>query len=239
MTMQLTKQLLTGAITVAAILVSGGARAEWGGKGELGLVLARGNTESETVSAKADLTGKFEKWQHLVGFSVLQTRSAGVQTGDRYELHGQSDYAITERAYALGSARYDNDQFSPYSYQVVGAVGVGYRFFNADEIHLSVEVGAGYRKSKDRLLRTTDSETIARGALNYDQKLTETTSVYDKLLVESGSSNTYIQNEAGVKVAINSSLALSVGYAVRYNTDVIAPAKHTDELITAALVFSY
>jgi putative salt-induced outer membrane protein len=67
--------------------------------------------------------------------------------------------------------------------------------------------------------------------------------LYDKFLVEAGSDNTFVQNEAGVKVDMSSALALSVAYTVRYNSQineiVIPLPKHTDQLITANLVFSF
>ena len=215
------------------------AHAEWSGKGELGLVLARGNSETETISAKADVEGKYDKWKHLAGFSILQSKSGDEQTADRYEVHAQSNYSMTDRAYALGSVRYEDDQFSSYTYQAVATLGVGYRFFDADDLKLSGELGVGYRRTEDRLSGETNGETIVRAAANYEQLLTATTTIYDKLLVESGSDNTYVQNALGVKVSINAKVALSVAYEVRYNTDVDPPRESTDELLTANLVFAF
>jgi putative salt-induced outer membrane protein len=89
----------------------------------------------------------------------------------------------------------------------------------------------------------TNGEAIARGAVNYEQKLTATTSAFDKFLVEAGSDNTYLQNELGIAVKMTDMLALSVAYLVRHNTDVNESAdpvpEKTDQLITVNLVFAF
>lgn len=229
------------------------ANAEWKGKGELGLVLARGNTNTETLNAKADMTKEDEQWKHLVGFSLMRSTSEHELTGNRYEAHGQSNYALSEKSYALGSLRYENDEFSPYEYSAVASLGYGYKLFDTDVTKLAVELGVGYRYAQDRDSEDINGNLIAegeahgnaivRGGVNYEQKLTSNTVIYDKLLVEAGSTNTFVQNELGVKVAMNASLALSVAHLLRYNTDVneslIPVPKKTDQLFTVNLVFAF
>jgi putative salt-induced outer membrane protein len=219
------------------------AFAKWQGEGELGLVLAHGNTEQETLNAKADVTSESETWKHRVGFSFLRSTSDEELTGDRYELHGQSDYQLSERSYALGSLRYEDDQFSPYTYQAVVSLGYGYKFYDTETVKLETEIGAGYRHAEDRLSRAIESDPILRGGINYEQQVTSNTDIYDKFLVEAGDTNTFFQNEFGIKVAMNKTLALSVAYTIRHNTDVnqdaVPPPEKTDELLTANLVFAF
>jgi putative salt-induced outer membrane protein len=222
---------------------AGSAQAEWKFKGELGVVIASGNTETETISAKFDAVNELEKWKHSFGASALRSRDQDGLTGDRYEVHAQSDYKISDRSYVLGSVRYDNDKFSPYSYQAVGAVGYGYKFFDTEATKLAIELGAGYRRTEDRVTKTTEGDGIVRGAMNYAQQLTASTSVFDKFLVEAGSDNTYLQNEVGVLVKMSDQLALSVAHLLRHNTDVnenaVPVPKKTDQLLTVNLVFSF
>jgi len=231
----LTRVLLLGAASLTALNV----HAEWKGKGELGLVIAKGNTETETINAKVDMTTEHDPWKHLIGFSVLRSTNADVATADRYEFHGQSDYKLSAQSYALGSLRYENDKFSPYNYQEVAAVGYGYKVYDTEITKFATEIGVGYRRAEDRLTGEVQGNAIVRGALNFDHKLTTSSEVYDKFLVESGSDNTFVQNEAGVKANINTSLALSLAHLLRHNTRVREPLRHTDQLITANLVFAF
>ena len=231
---------LIGAVVVGVVFIhAASAHAEWQGKGELGLVISRGNSEAETINAKADMSTVVDLWKHSVGFSALRSSSANVTTGDRYELHGQSDYKLSDRSYALGALRYENDKFSPFRYQAVASVGYGYKFIDTEATKLETELGVGYRRTEDRLTQETEGDPIVRGGVHFDHKLTANSSIYDRFLVEAGSDNTFLQNEAGIKANINSSLALSVAHVIRHNSDVRAPLKSTDQLITANLVFSF
>jgi len=169
----------------------------------------------------------------------LRSTDHDVTTGDRYELHGESDYKLTEKSYVLGSLRYDSDKFSAYSYQTIASVGYGYKFFDTETTKLATEVGGGYRRSQDRITGEIQSNPIARGSVNFSHKLTMTSEIYDKFLVEAGSNNTFTQNEAGMKVNINESLALSLEHTIRHNSVVKEPLKHTDQLLTANVVFSF
>lgn len=225
--------------SMVLLLGIGTAHADWKGKGELGVVLARGNSDTDTVNAKFDMEKELEKWKHSFGLSGLYSTNADVETGNRYELHGQSDYKLTAKSYVLGALRYEDDNFSPYSYQAVASVGYGYRFLDSDRTKLSGEIGAGYRRTEDRITAETQEDAIARGGIDYQHKLTANSEIFDKLLVEYGSDNTFIQNALGIKAKINDSFAMSFAYEVRHNTTVADPLKNTDQLMTANLVFSF
>jgi putative salt-induced outer membrane protein len=227
------------------------AESEWAGKGELGFVLARGNTSSDSLTAKAEMTKTVDPWKHTLGFSILRSGArdpvTGIDntTGNRYELHGQSDYKLDERSYVFGSGRYENDDFAAYDYQAILAVGYGYKVIDSETAKLETEAGIGYRRQKERATGSEIGDAVFRGGVNYEQKLNASTKVYDKLLVESGSNNTFLQNEVGLQVSMTDKLALSVAHQIRHNTDVPSAApparqtKKTDQLITANLVFSF
>ncbi len=86
---------------------------------------------------------------------------------------------------------------------------------------------------------TGESEdgVIFRGDLGFDHQLTETTKIVDRLLVEAGSDNTYVQNDLGLEVTISGGLGLRVGYQVRHNTDVLPGIEKTDTLTTVGLLY--
>jgi putative salt-induced outer membrane protein YdiY len=45
----------------------------------------------------------------------------------------------------------------------------------------------------------SDSEIVFRGTLDYDHELTATTSLLDKLVVEAGADNTFVQNDIALR----------------------------------------
>ena len=60
------------------LLAAAGAHAEWKGKGEAGIVFARGNTETDTINLKL-----------------------GMSTTDRYLATWQSDYNLSSHTFWL------------------------------------------------------------------------------------------------------------------------------------------
>jgi putative salt-induced outer membrane protein len=54
------------AVLVFGGLASGTAAADWSGKGTFGGVLARGNTETETVNLNIDVENAIDRWTYTV-----------------------------------------------------------------------------------------------------------------------------------------------------------------------------
>ena len=104
---------------------------------------------------------------------------------------------------------------------------------------LEGQIGIGYREAELQLTGEQQDDAILRGAIDYEHKLTATTLVYDRFLVESGSENTFVQNALGVEVKINDSFALGLDYSVRHNTEVLPGTDETDQVLTANLVYGF
>jgi len=174
-------------------------------------------------------------------------------TANRYEGGASVGYKLDERSYIVSAVRYENDDFSPFDYQAIVSVGYGYTVLKNDTDELSLEIGPGYKRY--RPVETTtlvgdppitviqkhdaQGEGVGRGLMAYKHSFTDTTSFVDTLLVEAGSDNTFLQNDAGLQVDMNKKLALKVGYQVRRNSDVAPGIKTTDQLITTNLVYNF
>jgi putative salt-induced outer membrane protein len=221
------------------VLAAGTASADWTGKGTFGGVLARGNTETETINLNVDVEKTLDRWTHKAGASLLRTVTDDVTSADRWELRGESQYSLSDRSYLFGALRYEDDAFTDYEYQATLSGGYGYRFLMSDTTKFEGQIGVGYRETELRLTGEQSDDVIARGALNFEHKLTDTTLIYDRFLVESGSDNTFLQNALGIEVKINDAFALSLDYAVRHTTDVLPGTEETDQVLTANLVYGF
>lgn len=234
------------------------ANADWSGKGELGAALSTANTgaQNTTLSVKFDLASEVEKWKHAFGGSTIYTSSKAEASADdpnpddetsakRWELHEQSDYKFTERSFWFGAVRHENDDIGSYEYQSVVTTGIGHKFIDNGDTTLSAQVGAGYKRFKQRVDPSSDGDAIVTGLIDLKQVLSPNTVLLDKLSVESGSSNTLLQNDLALQVKMTDVLALAVGYQVRYNTKPGPRAfgagdyAHSDRLLTANLVYEF
>jgi putative salt-induced outer membrane protein len=213
------------------------ALADWTGKGDIGASFASGNSENQAASANLELKNKVDKWQHTFGFAGNYGHDGNDKTAQRWELRGQTQYEITERAYGFGAARYEDDEFSQYDYQASLAGGLGYKIINTERTKFWVQGGPGYRYAKLADTGENEDGVIFRGDAGFEHQLTDTTKIVDRFLVEAGSDNTYLQNDLGLEVTITGAVGLRVGYQVRHNTDVAPTVENTDTLLTVGLLY--
>ena len=212
----------------------------WFGKGSLGAVVSRGNSEATTLSAAVDATELSGDWKYQLGGSALRADTSGVTSADRYELHGQTDYSLTPRSYLFGALRYDDDHFSAYNYQATATGGYGYKWIDDADTKLATELGVGYRRSKLRLDGSQNGDAILRAGVNFEHSFNAATKIFDKFLLESGKDDTFITNDIGINVKMSSKLALGLDYIVRNHSKVPdETVKKTDTLLTANIVFSF
>ena len=242
--------LVIPCVASLALGFSGAAHADWTGKGEAGLAFATGNTSSKNGNVKLDLATTVEQWKHAFGGTAAYVATDGETTGQRWELHEQSDYNFSAKSFWFGAGRYEDDRFSGFDYQATLSTGLGRHFIDNDRTKFTGTAGVGYKFFETRdvydetgpvpvLLEPgkSDSEVVFRGSLDLSHSLTATSKLLDKLLVESGSNNTFVQNDLGIQVQMTDVIALAAAYSVRYNTDPPLGFGKTDTLTTLNLVY--
>lgn len=236
----------------------------WSGSGEFGFASATGNTRSQNVNAKLGLNQENEQWKNSFFLDVLRTKvqqkvvdqngntiNEFNTTANRYDGGASVGYKLDPRSYIVGAARYEHDDFGANRWQGVVSLGYGYIALKDERNELSFEIGPGYKRYRPADVnvlvngvmmpqqQTTQGEAVARGLINYKYKLTSNTAFENTFLMEAGSKNTYLQNDAGLAVSMTKKMALKVGFQVRHNSDVLAGVKKTDTLTTTNLVYSF
>ncbi|MGH8261789.1 MAG: DUF481 domain-containing protein [Steroidobacteraceae bacterium] len=224
----------------------------WTGKGQAGLVASQGNTEARTGNAALDLGFLAGPWTHSLHLDALYAQSSGITSGERWDALWQTDYQFTSDFYAFGALRFERDLFSGFNYQGSASAGIGYKIFDTDGLKLSVQAGPGFRRERPQILTKdaagaviaralgdpTDSAIVNAG-IDYSQALTATTTLSDKLLVQSGGGNTLLTNALALTVKMSTRLALSVGYNIQNNSAPPPGLKKLDSIETVNLVFSF
>ena len=72
--MRVSNQAAATALLVPLFAISP-AHADWSGKGEAGLVIATGNTETKSANAKLLLANEVDNWKHQFGGAALYASS--------------------------------------------------------------------------------------------------------------------------------------------------------------------
>jgi putative salt-induced outer membrane protein len=225
--------------------------AQWTGKAELGYLQSTGNTEAASANTKFDLTHEGERWRNNFFVGALYSENAEFATAERYEARYQADYKITDRLSWFAALRGEQDRFSGFAYQATVSTGASYKFIDTTDTRLDASLGAGYRRSReetlvkteagevlDRIAGPLENAAVATLTSNYEHDFTATTKLRNKLLAEYGADNTSLANDIALEVNMTSTLALAVGFGVRYNSDPPPLAGSTDTLTTINLVYN-
>jgi putative salt-induced outer membrane protein len=246
---------LVSALLSAALFAGASQAQEWKGVGEFGLAITGGNTDTTNINGKLGLVKESDAWKHEFGLGILQAKTTGVKTAQRYDAAWTSGYKLTDTSYVYGNLRYENDKFGSYRNQTIAGVGYGFYAIKEEPTTLLFEIGAGYRRSQaqdtfafvalptpGRVVRTTyrkEGDAILRGKMDFSHKLTETAAIYDTFLIEAGSDNKFMQNDLGLAVKVSDAFAVKTGFQIRRNSDVVPGTRKTDRLFTTNLVYSF
>lgn len=246
---------LAFACAIPAVYADSAPPVGWSGQGQAGAVLARGNADTTTANAKLDASDTISDWKHLLHLAYLYGQSGGIATAQRFEYGWQTNYQFGKKTFVFGSINGEDDHFDGFVYQVTLATGLGYKFIDSDTTKLTGTLGFGYRRLQTETLQKLNpnnptevtgripgestSDGVGSAGVEYQQQLTKTTRLTDKLLVQSGGQNTAVANDFAVAVSMTDTLALSVGYGVRYNSNPPAGTKPTDQLTTLNIVYSF
>lgn len=230
--------------------------AHFSGKGQVGFVASQGNAQGKSANVALAVNYLAGPWKHSLDFAALYGQSLGVVSAERWTAIWQSNRKISADAYAFGSLRYEHDMFNGFQYQASAALGLGYTVVHSKSTTLSTQVGAGYTVSRPEIFtdvpltnptrifieRTPlpiERYTIGTLGVDYQHKLTRTTTLSDKLLVNAGSVNTLVTNSLAFVVKVSTKLALSLGYDIQDNTHPPGTIQHLDSTETVNLVYAF
>ncbi len=214
----------------------------WEGTGEFGFVSTTGNTETVALNAKLNFILTQERWRHRFSGTALVTSEDGITDNERYTMEMQSDRKLSQKSWLFGAFRWDADKFGSYDPQMSLTAGYGRQLMKSENHELRGEIGAGYKKLEERVSGDSSSEAIARFLLDDSWQVFKTTLWTNRLLVESGSSNTFTQFNTGLAVSMTDKFALKLGFEVRNNTEVpqdIEDSENTDTITSVNLVYNF
>jgi len=222
-----------------------------GSSGEFGFAATRGNSSTESFNGRLGLRYGQLDWVHQMDLFGLRssarytstdagiTRRVRQATANRYSIGAGSAWQLGKYRQLTGSIRYEHDSFASFDSLYIVGVSYGNRLIDGARLVLDAQFGPGARRTHDANSGKERNDLIVRGSFDLKLGLTGNTDLVNTLLVESGSSNTFAQNDLGVSVAMNEQLALKAGWQARYNSDVDAGRRNTDTLATMNVVYRF
>ncbi|MDH5735093.1 MAG: DUF481 domain-containing protein [Gammaproteobacteria bacterium] len=239
-------------LLAAALLMACNAYAEedadakslWKASAELGYVATSGNSETESLNAKAMASTDRQQWRHKGEVTALRasnTDDFGVDviTAEKYTLMGQSDYKLEGKNFLFGVINYENDKFSGYDYRVTEAIGYGRRVVEDSDLVIDLEIGPGARQSKVTLTGKTESEQMLRAAAILNWAVSKTSNFGEALTVEAGEDVTVTKSVTSLSSQINGSLSMKITYTYKNTSEVPVGVEDTDTETAVTLVYNF
>ena len=212
----------------------------WSGVGELGFVTTSGNTDSTALNFRLEFIKTTENWNYRFTGNGLMTSEDGDKDNERYQLEGQANRKLGEKGYLFGVYRYDADKFGTYDPSQTFTVGYGRELMKSEKHVLKGEIGVGYRKLEERVSGETASDAILRLLLDDSWQVFKTTAWTNRLLIETGSNNTFTQWNTGLAISMTDAFAVKFGFELRNNSEIPpGDSDKTDTVTSVNLVYNF
>jgi hypothetical protein len=196
------------AVACAALLVSGPAFAQgeepelgWADEAELSFVATDGNSKSESLGFKNELSHRWEDalFRFRAGGirvetttltltapgpgTVIETESSAT-TAENYFANTRYNREVTERFFWYVGAGWERNEFAGIENRWVGEGGLGHVWLDSEEVRFETAYAATYTDQEDVVPDPLVDDTFfgARLSWDYENALTATTT-YDNILV--------------------------------------------------------
>lgn len=225
---------------------------EWVGESAFSASATSGNSETTDVGLGVDVKRDWGVWTTDIDLAAEYGQVNGEEAENRYFAAGQLDRELTERAYSLLRASYEQDEFSGFANRTFVGAGLGYFLLKNDRSTWNVEAGPGYKSDRIRGRAATpqngltedvpsmteeDLGVIARS--EFSHQLTDTAKVSNKTLTLYSAESTQIANTIALTTDINHSLAARIGFEVRHDTNPPPEFEATDTAAKFSIVYTF
>jgi putative salt-induced outer membrane protein YdiY len=240
--------LAAGAVQAQATLKPDG---NWRGAIGAGLSLTSGNSKSSAFNLNGEAVRLTEQDKARIYGTALYGKNRDNATGNESEsanmqrVGGRYDYNFTPVLFGFGGIDFERDKIAKLKFRVAPSVGLGAHLIKNANTTFDVFGGVGYISDKfigpifiDGSNRTSYNRAELLLGEASTHKLTSTTSFRQSLTVYPNLSNRGEYRavfDAGLSVAMSSTVNLTVGLIDRYNSDPGTTVKKNDLLFVTGI----
>jgi putative salt-induced outer membrane protein len=220
---------------------------QWRGAGGLGLSLISGNTKSSSFSLNGDAVKvtAADKWQ-IYGMA-MRASAGGDVNAELFKLGSRYDFNLSNDLFGL--ADLERNKFANLGTRLALGAGVGYHVIKSDPVTWDVFAGLGY--ASDRYINTTIVADKTRDSYNHlelllgeesTHRLSATTAFKQRFVLYPNLTDTgkfRSTFDAGLSVAMSSTMNLALTLGHRYNSDPGTGLKKSDLLLFTGISVKY
>ncbi len=213
-------------------------------KSSLGLAYIGTSGNSETSSFGLDFSTERQPtpWGLKIDGKFNRNEDNNVLTAERYYLGGRAMRALSDRWEVFAGLSGEKDEFIGYDLLLIAEAGATYKALVGPKHFLNFDFGVTWT-DENRIEPEPDVDYLgAVLGLDYEWKITDNASLTEVLRYYPNfdtSSDWRLTSETGLQTAVNSWLAVKLGYEVRYRNEPIGDNEKTDTTSTASVVFTF
>lgn len=224
-------------IAVCAALAASAVQAQttlkpdgnWRGSIGAGLSVTNGNSKSSAFNVNGETVRLTEKDKARIYGTALYGKNDGKESTNLQRFGGRYDYNFTQVLFGFGGIDFERDKPGNLQFRVAPSVGLGAHLIKNANTTFDIFGGVGYVRDQffnptliDGSIRSTYSRPELLLGESSTHKLTNTASFRQSLTIYPNLANTGEYRavfDAGLAVAMSSTVSLTVGLISRYNSD--------------------
>ena len=207
-----------------------------------GLNVTSGNSDTKNYDLSARFVGETGKSRITLNTEYGFSKDENATTRDRTLGGIKYDYFVADHIYTFANADFERDKFQDLNLRTALGAGLGYQFYKQDDLNLSIETGPNF-VNEDYEISSRDNDYAAlRWALNYDQKITDTLSVYHnhRIIQSLKTSEDVVANaRTGFNVPIFDSVQAGFEWRLDWNNNPISGNDSVDQAYVANLGYFF
>jgi putative salt-induced outer membrane protein len=217
---------------------------------EFGFLVANGNTNTSTITAKVNTSQELTSWSYqIIGNSLYKQNQQELDgeennqaSAQKLFLSGQLDHKLTEpddRLFIYGE--YEKNRFNGFRYQASLAAGWTSRLWHNKQSEFKYSVGPGYAISEvdENNSEESSQNLIIRAALEYRKKFSDNATFRQFVSTEADQEFTKTKLETSLSTKLTGTLAMKLSFVMNLDTSVGPDIEELDTEAAVTLVYQF
>jgi putative salt-induced outer membrane protein len=210
----------------------------WKGEGQIGASLNTGNSPSKGLSAGLALARKGLNWNYKMRAQADYQRTNGRTSVERFLAEVEPQYRVSDRAFAYGLTRWEQDRILGYDQRWNVSGGLGYKLIDRKTMSLSLKGGPAWRRT-DFLSGLTDSDLTALAGVDFGWQVTPTLRLTQVASTTVGTDNTLASSLTALNAKLTGALSARLSYSADIDTKPQPGIEKVDTLTRFTLVYGF
>ena len=210
----------------------------WKGEGQIGASLATGNTRSKGLSAGLALARKGLEWDYKVRAQADYQRTNGRTSVERFVVEAEPQYKFSDRGFAYGLGRWEQDRILGYDARWNLSAGLGYKMIDSETLSLSLKGGPTWRQT-DFTSGRNESEINALAGLDFGWQLSPTIRLTQVASTIVGERNTTASSLTALNAKLTGALSARIAYSAEIDSNPPPGIEKVDTLTRFTLVYGF